>query len=314
MHLKAPAAAAALVLAAALWLALPIAGPIAGAEAKTFGETFPGRTYEHQEAQRFLEGLDYKDGTIALGTGGVQLSIPRGFYFLSAEHARRVIVDAWNNPPTAAEKVLGMIMPTDKTPLDDTWGAVITYDEDGYVSDEDAAKIDYTSLLRDMQEGTAQASEERVKLGFPTIRLVGWASPPFYDRHTHKLHWAKELAFGDQEKHTLNYDVRALGRRGVLKINFVAGMDQLDEIKGVIPAVMDMPQFEAGSRYADFVPGADKVAAYGIGGLIAGKLLSKAGILAMALVFLKKGWVLVLLALGGLWRLGAGLFRRGPAA
>jgi len=306
MHFKAPAAAAALVLSVAL--------PVSLAEAGTFGETFPGRTYQHQEAQKFVESLDYKDGTIALGTGGVQLNVPRGFYFLSAEHARRVIVDAWNNPPTAAEKVLGMIMPSDKTPLDDTWGAVITYDDDGYVSDEDAVKIDYSALLKDMQEGTAQASEERVKLGFPAIRLVGWASPPFYDRHTHKLHWAKELEFGDQAKHTLNYDVRALGRRGVLKINFVAGMEQLDEIKGVIPAVMDMPQFEAGSRYADFVPGVDKVAAYGIGGLIAGKILSKAGILAIALVFLKKGWILVVLALGGLWRVVAGFFRRGPAA
>src|SRR5262245_7457652 len=192
MDLKALAAAAALILS------------LACAEAKTFGETFPGRTFEHPEAQKFVESLDYKDGTIALGTGGVQLNVPRGFYFLSGEHARRVIVDAWNNPPTAAEKVLGMIMPSNKTPLDDTWGAVITYDEDGYVSDEDAAKIDYGSLLKDMQEGTAQASEERVKLGFPAIRLVGWASPPYYDRHTHKLHWAKELAFGDQEKHTLN--------------------------------------------------------------------------------------------------------------
>jgi uncharacterized membrane-anchored protein len=306
MHLKALAAAAALVLS------VTFANAAAGA--KTFGEAFPGRSFEHPEAQKFVESLDYRDGTIALGTGGVQLNVPGGFYFLSAEHARRVIVDAWNNPPTSAEKVLGMIMPSDKTPLDDSWGAVITYDEDGYVSDEDAAKIDYGSLLKDMQEGTAQASEGRVKAGFPAIRLVGWASPPYYDRHTHKLHWAKELAFGDQEKHTLNYDVRALGRRGVLKINFVAGIDQLAEIKSVIPAVMDMPQFEEGSRYADYVPGVDKVAAYGIGGLIAGKILSKAGILAIALVFLKKGWILVLLALGGLWRVVAGFFRRGSAA
>ncbi len=301
LGLRALAAAAALILS------------VACAEAKTFGETFPGRTYEQSEAQKFVESLDYKDGTIALGTGGVQLNVPRGFYFLSAEHARRVIVDAWNNPPTVAEKVLGMIMPSDKTPLDDSWGAVITFDEDGYVSDQDAAGIDYNALLKEMQEGTAQASEERVKLGFASIRLVGWASPPFYDRAAHKLHWAKELAFGDSPKHTVNYDVRALGRRGVLKINFVAGMDQLAEIKNVIPAVMAMPQFEEGSRYQDYVPGADKVAAYGIGGLIAGKLLAKAGIFAIALAFLKKGWILVVLALAGLWRVAARFFRRSPA-
>jgi uncharacterized membrane-anchored protein len=62
------------------------------------------------------------------------------------------------------------------------------------------------------------------------------------------------------------------------------------------------------------VPGADKVAAYGIGGLIAGKVLSKAGLFALALAFLKKGWILVVLALAGLWKLAARFFRRAPQA
>jgi uncharacterized membrane-anchored protein len=132
---------------------------------------------------------------------------------------------------------------------------------------------------------------------------VGWASPPFYDITAKKLHWAKELEFGDNPKHTLNYDVRALGRKGVLKINFVAGIDQLAEIRAVIPTVMSMPEFSQGFRYEDYVPGTDKVAAYGIGGLIAGKVLTKVGFFALALAFLKKGWILVVLALGGLWKL-----------
>lgn len=285
----------------------------AGAEAKPFSDMFPGRTYENPRGQQFVESLDYQDGVIALGVGGVQLRIPRGFYYLSAEHSRRVITEAWGNPPATAEKVLGMIMPSNKTPLDDSWGAVITFDEDGYVSDDDAASINYSDLLREMQESTARGSDERVKQGFGSIRLVGWASPPFYDRGTHKLHWAKELEFSGSPQRTLNYDVQALGRKGVMKMNFVAGMDQLAEIKGVIPAVMDMPEFIVGSRYQDYVPGTDKVAAYGIGGLIAGKVLSKAGLLALALVFLKKGWILVLLALGGLWKLAARLFRGTPS-
>ena len=46
--------------------------------------------------------------------------------------------------------------------------------------------------------------------------------------------------------------------------------------------------------------GTGKVAAYGIGGLIAGKLLSKAGSFAIALAFLKKGWVRIAMALAGL--------------
>jgi uncharacterized membrane-anchored protein len=303
MRIKALAAAAALVLSAI------------GAEAKTFGEAFPGRTFEQPKAQQFVESLDYQDGLIPLGAGGVTLNVPQGFYYLSAPHARRVITEAWGNPPATANGVLGMILPAGKTPLDDTWGAIITYDEDGYVSDEEAANINYNDLLKSMQEGTEAGNEERVKQGFPRIRLVGWASPPFYDRATHKLHWAKELEFGDSpQQRTLNYDVRALGRKGVLKINFVAGMDQLAEIKGVIPAVMALPEFAVGSRYQDFVPGVDKVAAYGIGGLIAGKLLSKAGFFALALAFLKKGWILVVFAIAGLFSLVKRFFQRTPTA
>jgi uncharacterized membrane-anchored protein len=288
---------------------------VACAEARSFGEMFPGRSYDDPKAKELSEALDYRDGAVALGSAGVRLSVPAGFYFLGSEDARRVIVEAWGNPPAAANGVLGMIFPAGRTPFDDVWGAVITYDEDGYVSDEDAAKIDYTTLLKEMQEATQRGSEERVKQGFASIRLVGWASPPFYDKDTHKLHWAKELEFaGNSQQHTLNYDVRALGRKGVLNINFVAGMDQLGEIRAVIPAVMAMPEFEAGARYTDYVPGVDKVAAYGIGGLIAGKILSKAGLLALALVFLKKGWMLVVLAVAGLWRMAGRLFGRKPAA
>jgi uncharacterized membrane-anchored protein len=303
MNIKALAASAAVLVLSAIC-----------AEAKSFGEAFPGRSYAEPKAQQFVESLDYQDGLIPLGAGGVTLNVPNGFYFLSATHSQRVITEAWGNPPATAQGVLGMILPAGKTPLDDAWGAIITYDEDGYVSDEEAASINYTDLLKSMQEGTEQANEERVKQGFPAIRLVGWASPPFYDRATHKLHWAKELEFNDSPQRTLNYDVRALGRKGVLRINFVAGMDQFAEIKGVIPAVMAMPEFAVGSRYQDFVPGVDKVAAYGIGGLIAGKLLSKAGFFALALAFLKKGWILVVFALAGLFSLARRFFQRTPTA
>ena len=45
-------------------------------------------------------------------------------------------------------------------------------------------------------------------------------------------------------------------------------------------------EFEDGHRYSDFNPDIDTVAAYGIGGLIAGKVAMKAGLF----VLLAKGW------------------------
>jgi uncharacterized membrane-anchored protein len=276
------------------------AGAAAG-QAKTYKELFADRVYRSAETQSFLESLDYQQGAVALEAANVRLNVPGTFYFLNAANARGVLVNLWRNPPAAANGVLGMILPASATPADDTWGAVISFDADGYVSDEDAAKIDYQELLKTMQSSMEDANGERSKQGFPAMHLIGWAAPPYYDAATHKLHWAKEIEFADSAVHTLNYDVRALGRHGVLKMNFVAGIGQLTAIKGVIPTVITMTEFEDGSRYQDFLPNVDKVAAYGIGGLIAGKLLAKVGILAVILAFLKKGWIIAVVVLGGLY-------------
>lgn len=51
-----------------------------------------------------------------------------------------------------------------------------------------------------------------------------------------------------------------------------------------------------GHRYGDYVAGMDKVAAYGIGGLIAGKLAAKAGLFKLLLVFAAKFWKLLVVA------------------
>ncbi len=131
---------------------------------------------------------------------------------------------------------------------------------------------------------TASASEERVKQGFPAIRLVGWASPPFYDRAEHKLHWAKELAFGDCS--AAHAELRRAGARPQRRAEdqFCGRHGPARRDQGRHPGRHGMPEFVVGSRYQDYVPGAEsRLAAYGIGGLIAGKVLSKAGLLALAL-------------------------------
>jgi uncharacterized membrane-anchored protein len=284
-----------------LWVVVSIVLTASHVHAKPFAEMFPGVQFEHPEARTFVESVDYRQGPVPIGMTGVRLNVPPNFYFLSESDARRVLTEAWGNPPSAVEGVLGMILPADKTPVDNTWGVIIRYDHDGYVSDEDAAHIDYTNLLAELQQSTNAENEERKKGGFPAIELIGWAAPPFCDKDTHKLHWAKELKFGDEPAHTLNYDIRVLGRRGVLKLNFVAGMSELEQIRTLIPTVMAIPEFEDGSKYADFIPGTDTVAAYGIGGLVAGKAAAKLGLIALAAAFLKKGWILVVLAISGVF-------------
>jgi len=51
----------------------------------------------------------------------------------------------------------------------DGWGVIITYDEDGHVSDDDADQINYEELLKDMQAGMEEANVERKKQGYDSL-------------------------------------------------------------------------------------------------------------------------------------------------
>jgi uncharacterized membrane-anchored protein len=245
-------------------------------------------------AEEFVASLKFQQGDVELPGGMAKLKVPASFRYLGPQDAERVLVQAWGNPKGTG--TLGMLFPADVSPVsENSWGVVITFDEDGYVSDKDADTIKYDKLLAEMQAGVAEGNEARKKAGYPTLALVGWATPPRYDKSTHKLYWAKELAFNDQPEHTLNYNVRVLGRRGVLVLNAVSGMNQLAQIEKVMPDVIAFTEFNDGHRYADFNPNSDRVAAYGIAALIAGGVAAKAGLFAklFALILAGKKFIII---------------------
>ncbi len=238
-------------------------------------------------AQKFVSSLNYQKGEIQLPGGVAKLTVPESFYYLSPADTERVLTEAWGNP--AGSETLGMLFPEEMTPLDrGAWGVTIEYSEDGYVDDGDAQQLNYTELLQNMQEETREGNKDRVAAGYDSIELVGWAAQPYYDGASHKLHWAQELKFGKAEENTLNYNIRVLGRKGYLRMNFIADIADLPEIEKNLNTVLAMAEFNDGYRYDQFNPEYDKLAAYGIGGLVAGKILAKTGFIAIALVFLKK--------------------------
>jgi uncharacterized membrane-anchored protein len=254
-----------------------------------------------KESEEIASKLKFQDGEVKLKDGLATLKLPASFHYLDPDQTDTVLVKLWGNPPRQ-EKTLGMLFPAEISLSDpESWGVVITYDEDGYVKDDEAANINYNDLLKEMQDGTRESSQERIKQGYEAIELIGWAAPPHYDKAAHKLYWAKELSFGGESEHTLNYDIRALGRRGVLSLNAVASMDQLQAIEKDMREVLSFVEFNEGHRYGDYVAGVDNVAAYGIGALIAGGVLAKVGffkLLLGALIAGKKFVIVALVALG----------------
>ncbi len=257
---------------------------------------------EYMSEEQFLDSLNFRSGKVVLGGNLATLNLPDNMVFLDGDDAERVLVQAWGNPPDK-KPPLGMILPKGVSPLaEESWAVTVEYEESGYVSDEDAADIDYNDMLKDLQQSAEEDNKWRAENGYEPVSIVGWASAPHYDAEGKKLHWAKEVQFGDSDEHTLNYNIRVLGRKGVLVLNFIAGMHQLPQIEQNVPAVLAMTDFNDGNRYADFNPDLDKVAAYGLGALIAGKAAAKVGLFAAALVLLKKLWILPVLLIGWIWR------------
>jgi uncharacterized membrane-anchored protein len=252
------------------------------------------------EIKKLASNLHYQQGQIDLRNGLAKINVPSTFRYLNPADTETVLTKIWNNPPTG-ERTLGMLFPAESGPTDpDGWGVVITYEEDGYVKDDDAAKINYDDLLKQMKEGTAEANKVREKKGYSAIELVGWAARPRYDAAEKKMYWAKELRFGGDPGTTLNYNIRMLGRRGVLVLNAIASMDQLATIEKAAPEILSMVNFQDGHRYADFNASTDKVATYGLAALVAGGLLAKGGflkVLIAGLLAAKKFVIIGIIAL-----------------
>lgn len=228
----------------------------------------------------------YDRGIVTLDGDMATITVPEGYKFLNAAQSKKVLTDLWGNPPSDP---LGMLFPEDISPVSDnfTYAVEITYSEEGYIDDEDAKDIDYDELLEEMKKDTDLANPERIKLGYGTMDMVGWASVPYYDQEEKKLHWAKELKFEGAEENTLNYNIRVLGRKGYLNLNVIGDMSVLPLVKNDVSNIIASAAFTEGNKYSDFNPDVDKVAAYGIGGLIAGKVLAKAGFFALLLKFWK---------------------------
>jgi uncharacterized membrane-anchored protein len=257
--------------------------------------------------QSIEKGLKYETGEVKIGSNLATIKIPIGFRFLDAKQAERIVYEVWGNPKGEDSKLYGMIVPEKMDVTEhDSWAFILEYDDMGFVKDDDADKINYDDMLKEMQGEEKEENEARKKQGFDAVHMVGWAQKPYYDKEKKVLHWAKEIAFGDSDEHTLNYNIRVLGRKGVLVLNAVGGMNNLPDINQNIANVLSSVQFTEGSRYADFNPSGDKVAAWTVGGLVAGKVLAKVGLFAVIAKFGK----LIFLAIAGagsaVWRFVTG--------
>lgn len=238
-----------------------------------------------QWIQEVEKAFTYQYGELLICNNVAKLNVPEGYKYLDSKQSQYVLNELWGNPPDSS--VSGMLFPEDNSPVSENfkYAIVITYNNEGYISDDEADDIDYEDLLVEIKKSIDEEKFERQKNGYPTYTLIGWAMKPFYDKENKVLHWAKEVKFDDTPVSTLNYDARILGRNGYLSLNVIGDITILKDFKKDSRKILESTKFTKGNRYTDFNSKTDHYAEYGIGALIAGKVLAKVGFWALVVKF-----------------------------
>lgn len=237
------------------------------------------------------------------------VAVPAGFFFLDGDQTR-AMMQSYGEPVSGQE--VGMLAPTNSD-----WSVFFDYADVGYVKDDDKDKLDADKLLQSIKAGNEEGNKQRRRNGVPPLNLIGWEQKPRYDETTHNLEWA--IRFESEGQPILNYNTRLLGRKGYMSVILVVAPDELQKTLPTFQQVLAGYDYQPGETYAEYRSG-DKVAKYGLAALVVGGAAvgaAKMGLLGGLLVFLKKGWKLLIVALAAVGAFLRKLFLRksgGPQA
>ncbi len=288
-------------------LAVILLAPVTPGTARAHDSETP-HTHAEGEAEALAEGEGEEEEESLEGTFGFQkgptkgalgrwaeVAIPENFLF-TGEEGTKQLMEAMGNVVTHRE--LGTI-------VDDQLMVVFEFDEVGYVEDDEGSDLDADAMLKSMRESQTEANKILTARGQSALEINRWHMKPKYDEKTNNLEWAtvvRELSTGNE---SVNYNVRLLGRRGVMEVTLLVSPEDVERELPKFRTLLAGFGFTQGEDYAAFRKG-DKVAEYGLAALVTGGALgvaAKSGLLGRLWKFLLVG----ALALGaGIKRLFGG--------
>ena len=238
-----------------------------------------------------------------------ELNVPEGYVFAGPADAQKFLELNENIPDPMT---MGVLQPVAD---DESWFLVFEYQDIGHVPDDEKAKIDAAALLQQRKAEEVAGNEQRRQRGFGAIYCKDWLIKPTYDTDTRSLAWALRLEADSEDgkmDEVCNYNLRLLGRTGVMSTTLVCDPSEITAVAPRVKSLLKGFQYVSGQRYAEWRSG-DKVAAYGLTGLITGGAAvaaAKTGLLAKLAAGLAKMGKLIILALiavaGGIWKMLVG--------
>lgn len=234
--------------------------------------------------------IEWQEGPATGKIGDIaEIKIPEGYSFTGAKGAQDLL-ELYGNPRNP--NMLGALIPDAE---DEDWTLVFQFSDIGYVDDSDRDNLDADGIMSDFQSGIPAGNEQRRAMGMEEMTSMSWQERPFYNSETNNLTWALKLDFPSGS--SINYDIRMLGRRGVMEATLVGDPETYASVVPVVNQLLADYQFTSGNKYAEWKQG-DKVAAYGLAGLVGGGALvaaSKTGLLAKLGLLLAKGGKAIIL-------------------
>ena len=240
------------------------------------------------------------------------LHLPAAEVFVPQPQADKLL-NSFGNPGSDPE-MLGLILPRDPRA---TWAMPVRFHKSGFIKDDDARTWDAAAMLRSLRVGTEEQNRDREKAGVPSLDVTGWSEPPQYDAGRQRLVWAMTasvIGAKPDAPQGVNYNTYALGREGYFSLVMLTALAELPALKPVADRQIAALEYNAGKRYADFDPKTDRVAGYGLVGLVVGAADHKDSAVARTLVFVRQYAGVIIAGLAVLAAVAIVLRRRRPAA
>jgi uncharacterized membrane-anchored protein len=210
-----------------------------------------------------MPGLDWTEGPNKFPVGKIaEVQVPQG-YRATGGSGTQTLLRALGNRPGPDD--LATLMRSDTT----AWFVVFSFEDTGYIPDEEGDDLDADELLEAIKEGTKQSNAYRPV----PLTVVGWERKPAYNPQTHNLEWA--IRFSSLGTPVVNFNVRVLGRAGVMSANLVVDPPDLEATLPEFRKLLAGFAYTKGNTYGEYRTG-DKLAEYGLKGLIAGGALAVA--------------------------------------
>jgi uncharacterized membrane-anchored protein len=236
-----------------------------------------------QENQQKSITVDWVNGPAKGELGSLaEIKIPVNYHFASAEDTKK-LMEYYGNRPTDRE--MGYVAP--KT---DEWFMVFEFSETGYIKDDEKNSLDADKILQGFKDGDKEANKWRREQNLPELEVVGWHKKPAYDPVTNNLEWA--TIYQSAGRKGINYNIRYLGRKGVMEVVIVADEQNLVKTVDSAKKILNTYSFSSGNRYSEFREG-DRIAEYGLAALVGGGALAVAAKSGL----LQKFWKFIVIAI-----------------